>query len=161
LRRFIAEKLGGEPPFFLHLARDALQRKPPALFEGGMLRDLWRTGTPMLGLKDAMIPFVSFARLYALRHGVEATNTLARLESLRDLGVLKPPFYRECARAYTFLAEARLRRQVASVRGRASSEDVLDSDRLGRADDAMLRRAAEQAALLQKRTSFDFLGSAL
>ncbi len=161
LRRFIAEKLGGEPPFFLHLARDALQRKPPALFEGGMLRDLRRTGTPTLGLKDAMIPFVSFARLYALRHGVEATNTLARLESLRDCGVLKPPFYRECARAYTFLAEARLRRQVGSVRGRASSEDVIEPDRLGRAGDAMLRRAAEQAALLQKRTSFDFLGSAL
>ena len=161
LRSFITDKLAGEPPFFLHLARDSLDRRLPPLFEGGILRDLLRTGSPTVSLKDAMIPFVSFARLYALRHGVEATNTLARLEALRDRGVLKQPFYGDCTSAYSFLAQARLEMQVESSRGHAASTDLLDPARLGQAAVVRLRHAAEQAGLLQKRISFDFLGSAL
>ncbi|MCX7028593.1 MAG: cache domain-containing protein [Spirochaetes bacterium] len=161
LRRFISERLGGEPPFFLHLARDALQRRLPPLFEGGILRDLLRAGSSLLDTKDALIPFVSFARLYALRHGVEATNTLARLDGLRERGVLKPSFHADIAGAYTFLAGVRLARQAASMRAGKKPDDILDTQKLDREGKSMLHHAAAQAVLIQKRISFDFLGSAL
>jgi PAS domain S-box-containing protein len=161
LRRFIAEHLRGEPPFFLHLARDALQRRLPPLFEGGILRDLLHAGSPLLDTKDALIPFVSFARLYALRHGVEATNTLARLDGLRERGVLKPSFYADLTDACTFLAGVRLARQAASVRAGRKPDDLADTLKLDREGTSMLRHAAAQAVLIQKRISFDFLGSAL
>jgi len=161
LRRSVAEHLKGEPPFFLHLARDALQRKLPPLFEGGILRDLLRAGSPLLDTKDALIPFVSFARLYALRHGVEATNTLARLEGLRERGVLKPSFHADLAGAFTFLAGARLARQAAALRAGKQPDDIIDVRKLDREGQSLLRHAAAQAVLVQKRISFDFLGSAL
>lgn len=161
LRRHVAENLRGEPPFFLHLARDALQRRLPPLFEGGILRDLLRAGSPVLDLKDALIPFVSFARLYALRHGVEATNTLERLDALRERGVLKPSFHADLVGAYSFLAAARLRRQASSMRSGKKPDDLLDTLKLDREETSMLRHAAAQAVLIQKRISFDFLGSAL
>ncbi len=161
LRRFIAEHLRGEPPFFLHLARDALQRRLPPLFEGGILRDLLHAGTPLLDTKDALIPFVSFARLYALRHGVEVTNTLARLDGLLERGVLKPGFHADLAGAFTFLAGVRLARQAASLRAGKKPDDIFDVRKLDREGTAMLRHAASQAVLIRKRISFDFLGSAL
>ena len=140
LRTFISEKLAGEPPFFLHLARDLLNRRTPKLFSAG-------PGTAITDpdVKEALIPFVSFARLYALRNGVAATNTQARLDGLRDGGVLKPQPHRDVTEAFDFLAELRHRTDaslVPSVGGR-------------------MRRASEQAQLLSKRISFDFMGSAL
>lgn len=161
LRRSIADRLGGEPSFFLHLARDALQRRLPAQFEGGILRDLLRAGSPLLDLKDALVPFVSFARLYALRHGVEATNTLERLDALRERGVFKPPFHADLVGAYAFLAGARLAVQAASMRSGKKPDDLLDTRTLDAEATSMLRHAAAHAVLIRKRISFDFLGSAL
>jgi len=161
LRRFIAERLAGEPPFFLHLARDTLQRKLPPLFEGGMVRDLLRVGSTLLDAKNAMLPFVSFARLYALRHGVEATNTLARLDGLRERDVLKPSFHGDLTGAYSFLAGLRLDRRAATLGAGKKGDDVIDTLTLDREGQSLLRHAAAQAVLVQKRISFDFLGSAL
>ena len=139
LRTFISEKLAGEPPFFLHLARDLLNRRTPKLFSAG-------PGTTITDpdVKEALIPFVSFARLYALRNGVAATNTQARLDGLRDGGVLKPQPHRDVTEAFDFLSELRHRTDASlapSMGGR-------------------IRRASEQAQLLSKRISFDFMGSA-
>ena len=88
---------------------------------------------------------MSFARLYALRNGVSATNTRARLDALRDRGVLKPQQHRDMTGSYGFLAE---RRHLPGSPG-------------ARVPEAELRRAAEQAQLAVRRVSFDFLGSAL
>ena len=88
---------------------------------------------------------MSFARLYALRNGVSATNTRARMDALRNLGVLKPQQHRDMTEAYGFLAE---RRHLPGSPG-------------ARVPEAELRRAAEQAQLAVRRVSFDFLGSAL
>jgi CBS domain-containing protein len=140
LRAFISEKLAGEPPFFLHLARDALNRKTPRLFGAPPGAAIMESD-----LKEALIPLVSFARLYALRNGIAATNTQARLDALRASGVLKPQLHMDLTEAFGFLAEKRHLpgASVAYVAG------------------GSLRRASEQAQLLSKRISFDFLGSAL
>jgi predicted metal-dependent phosphoesterase TrpH len=140
LRAFISEKLAGEPPFFLHLARDLLNRKTPRLFGVSPTAAITEPD-----LKEALIPFVSFARLYALRNGVAATNTQARLDALRERGALRPQLHSDLSKAYGFLAELRHLpgAPVAPVAG------------------GSLRRASEQALLLNKRISFDFLGSAL
>jgi len=161
LRSFVGERLGSEPPFFPHLARDALQRRLPPLFEGGVLRNLLHAGSSLLDTKEAAIPFVSFARLYALRHGVEATNTLERLDGLRDLGVLKPALHADLVGGFAFLARARLERQAASMADGKKPDNLLDTRKLDREAGVALNYAARQAVLIQKRISFDFPGSAI
>jgi predicted metal-dependent phosphoesterase TrpH/PAS domain-containing protein len=140
LRGFITGKLAGEPPFFLHLARDAMNRRAPRLFSAGPAEALEEPD-----IKEALLPFVSFARLYALRHGIAATNTLSRLDALRECGVLASGRHGDLARAYGFLAELR------HLPGTSAAPVTPGS----------LRRASEQAQLLITRISFDVLGSAL
>ncbi len=161
LRRSVSALLPENPPFFLHLAQDCLRRRLPPLFTAGMLRELLRAEPTEIDLKEAMAPVVRFARLYALRQGIEATNTAARLAALRDAGALSVQLHEQITRTYTFLGELRLRCQEEKLRATGAPSDVLDTRGLAPGDMAMLRHAAAQVSLLQKRISFDFLGSAL
>jgi CBS domain-containing protein len=161
LRGSIAAMLPDHPPFFLHLAQDALSKRLPPLFSGGMLRELLRTGPAELNVKEAMAPIVRFARLYALRHGIGATATIERLAGLGEAGVLAPALHDQIVRTWWFLSQLRLQSQEESSRTRGAASDLLNTRGLSAGDEAMLRAAAAQVVLLQKRISFDFLGSAL
>jgi CBS domain-containing protein len=161
LRRSISALLPDNPPFFFHLAQDCLRRKLPPLFTAGMLRELLHAGPTEIDLKEAMAPVVRFARLYALRQGIEATNTMARLAVLRDAGTLSAQLHEQVSSAYTFLGDLRLRCQEERLRATGAPSDILDTRGLAPGDMAMLRHAATQVSLLHKRISFDFLGFAL
>jgi PAS domain S-box-containing protein len=139
LRTAIARLLHGNPPFFLHLARDAVQKKLPR-----------RSGLTTLDLKEAMAPLVAFSRLYALRHGVTATNTFERLSALREMNVLKPSTADDILEAYAFLMQLRL-----------SHADTFDLRGLTHSEEITLRHALAQLSLVQKKIGFDFPGSAL
>jgi signal-transduction protein with cAMP-binding, CBS, and nucleotidyltransferase domain len=159
LRQSIAGMLPAHPGFFLFLARDALAQKLPSW--GGALRDLLRAGPAELDLKEAISPIVRFARLYALRHDIRSTGTAERLAALRDAGVLAPDLHEGIAATWWFLAGLRLRLQEQAIRARGEPSDAVDLRSLPPGDQAMLREAASTISLLQKRISFDFLGSAL
>jgi CBS domain-containing protein len=152
LRSSLDRLLADTPAFFLHMARDALSKRLPALFTGGLLRDLLGTGGAELDLKEAMSPLVHFARLYALRHRVSATSTAGRLAGLREAGVISAALHEQVERAWWFFWR---------LRSQAGVPAVLDTRSLAEQDRAALRTAASQVVLLHKRISFDFLGSAL
>jgi PAS domain S-box-containing protein len=150
LRATIARLLHGNPPFFLHLARDAMQKRLPPHLSGGILRDVLKTGFTTLDLKDAMAPLVAFSRLYALRHGVMATNTFERLSALREMNVLKASTADDILEAYAFLMQLRLARA-----------DTVDLRSLTHTEEITLRHALAQLSLAHKKIAFDFPGSAL
>jgi CBS domain-containing protein len=152
LRKTIARLLLENPSFFLLLARDALAKKLPPHFSGGIIRDVLRTGVTTLDLKDAMAPLVAFSRLYALRHGVGATNTLDRLAALREMNVLKPSTADDLVEAYAFLMQLRLARADTAT---------VDLRSLTHTEVVTLRHALAQLALVHKKIGFDFPGSAL
>ena len=72
----------------------------------------------MLDLKAAMMPIVSFARLYALKHEIRATGTLDRLAALAAAGAMTESGQSEMATAYESLMHLRLRNQAAAFAGR-------------------------------------------
>jgi PAS domain S-box-containing protein len=146
LRAAVGRLLQGNPPFFLFLARDALQKKLPPNPSGGILR----AGVTTLDVKDAMAPLAAFARLYALRAGVSATNTLERLSALRGMNALKPATADDITDAYTFLLGLRL-----------SRGDTVDLRTLPHAEVVSLRHALAQPALVHRKIAFDFPGSAV
>jgi CBS domain-containing protein len=141
--------LQGNPPFFLHLARDLLQKKLPSHLAGGILRDVLRTGLPTLDVKEAVAPLVAFARLFALRHGVTATNTFERLAQLREMSALKPSTADDVMDAYGFLMSLRL-----------SRGDSVDPRALTNAEVVALRHALAQLALVHRTIGFEFPGTA-
>ncbi len=62
-----------------------------------------------------MMPIVDYARIYALKHGIRATNTLERLQGLHERGVLSLQNYQEMVQAYSYLMQIRLQVQAAAI----------------------------------------------
>ena len=64
----------------------------------------------------ALLPLVEAVRLLSLREGVEQTGTLARMDTLHDLGVLDANAREELRSAFVQIANLVLRQQVADFR---------------------------------------------
>ena len=111
-----------------------------------------------INLKDAMMPMVSFARLYALRHQINQTHTLERIEALTERNVILPASRDEIAVAYDFLMELRLQTQLAAIQAGRPPQNVIHPGKLGHIQQELLKQAFAQIAAVQKKVSYDFLG---
>jgi signal-transduction protein with cAMP-binding, CBS, and nucleotidyltransferase domain len=160
LREAIAEVLRHNPPFLLHLARHALEFRLPMGSFGRIVTESTGAHDKSFNIKEAMAPVVHVARLYALRHGVEATNTLERLHVLHEQGVLRSPSHEEVVQVYEYLMRLRLGHQAEAMREGRAPDNHLPTEGLTDLDRAMLKQASARISLLIKRVSYDFLGSA-
>lgn len=160
LRGFIDEILRRNPPFLLHLARHALEFRLPVGSFGRLATETSGEHERTFNLKEAMAPVVHVARLYALKHGIESTNTLERLRRLHESAVLKSPTYEEVVQVYEYLMRLRLRRQAELMREGHVPDNRLPLESLTDLDRTMLKQASARISLLLKRVGFDFLGSA-
>lgn len=157
LRQHLSARLHERPAFYPHLAQNALLFKPPTRLFG---RFLGGTGehAGQLDLKEATMPIVSFARLYALRQDLDVTQTLERLTELAEAEVLSSSSCQETSEAYEFLMRLRLQQQATTS---LTSHDVGNSitpRRLRQVDQTLLNQAFAQITAIQQRMSHDFLG---
>ena len=159
LREAIDGTLRRNPPFLLHLARHALDFRLPVGAFGRLSTEANDSHGRTFNLKEAMAPVVHVARLYALREGIEATNTLDRLQALHLRNVVKSPDYEEIVQVYEHLMRTRLRHQTQALRQGGSPDNHLPLESLTDLDRALLKQAASRIALLLKRVSYDFLGT--
>ena len=158
LRRSIQEMMHECPAFFPQFARSCVQHKPPAT---GLLAKLVSGGGEQarnLNMKDAMMPIVSFARLYALRHGLAETNTVDRLDGLAERQVLTPTSHEEIVLAYDHLMQLRLKSHAAAIRDHAAPVNTIPLKSLTPLEQAMMRETFTHVATIQKKINYDFLG---
>jgi CBS domain-containing protein len=159
LRRHIHAVLAGEPAFFHHLAQNALMFKPPFRLLGNIYLGGGSTEhSGEINLKDAMMPMVSFARLYALRHQTNQTNTLERIDALAQRNLIPASSRDETATAYDFLMQLRLQNQLAAIQAGRAPQNVIHPGRMGYIQQELLKQAFAQIAAVQKKISYDFLG---
>lgn len=157
LRTFVQRAGAEHPPFLLHLAHNALTFRPPVtLF--GQLRSGAGAAPGTLSLKEAALPIVHVARLYALRHRLAETNTLDRLAKLHALGVLQKALHDDLADAYAFLLRLRLRRQCSLLAGGRVPDNLLEIEGLHHMEEATLKQACGVINDLRRKVSYDFLG---
>ncbi|HMK35254.1 MAG TPA: DUF294 nucleotidyltransferase-like domain-containing protein [Desulfomonilaceae bacterium] len=89
--------------FLMHLAGDCLRNWPPLSFFRNFIVEKNGEQCNRLDLKTrGILPFVNFARLMALRYGIEETNTLGRLEVLSEQGRISGEFLQDMREAYEF-----------------------------------------------------------
>jgi PAS domain S-box-containing protein len=160
LRVSVRHALAEHPPFFLHMANSILAMRTPVGWFGRLALESRPDHPHALNLKDAMLPMVSFARLYALRQGIDATNTLDRIEQLATLQVLRRDFADELIQGYTFLMQLRLQRQASDIAGGKAPDNLLDPASLTPMEQSALRQALNVMTSLRKKVSYDFLGMA-
>ena len=110
-----------------------------------------------LDLKEAAMAVTAWARLYALRHDVAETGTLARLEALGASDVLPEASVQEAIEAYESLMRIRLRHQWPLHEDRQPA-NLVSPARMTRTEESLLRSAFAQITAMQKRISYDFLG---
>lgn len=154
LRHHIFAEVAARPIFLYYLAESTINFRLPA-DPLGRLRAEGPDGNS-LNLKKVMLHFVSFVRIYALRHGLVPTNTISRLEMLAAGNLLPRDLALETLTAWCYLLERRLQAQLLAERGGFADHNLLFLDQLGHWEQTLLKMAAAHIANLQRRLSNDF-----
>lgn len=115
LKDYMGELLEKAPErFFINLGHNALQYEPPLTFFR-KIKTEEIDGEKQLNLKKTMRPIVDLARVYALKHKIFKTNTISRLEALREIGVFTSKECQELVHAFDYLMGLRLENQSLSI----------------------------------------------
>lgn len=159
LRSRVLADMKAYPPFFLHFAQNALIYKTPLGLFGNILTESAGEGKA-LNLKEAMVPVVNYARLYALKHEIDETHTLDRLARLHEKGLLSRELFEDLSPAYEALMRMRLDRQAAAMLANRPPGNLISPQAWTPLEEAMLKRAFAILGSLRKKISYDFLGMA-
>jgi len=142
LRSHIAFHARREHVFLRHLAKDCMRARPPlSLFRSFVVEKDGRHKNTLNLKERGLTPFVDFARLFALRHGVTETNTLDRLRLLREAGHLSRDLLAEAAGAYEFLMQLRLVLQMDQINNGQEPNNQLDPGALSEMEKRTLKDA--------------------
>ncbi len=157
LRRWLAERVPGNQRFLRQMAENALRNQPPL----GLVRDFQLESggehAHMLDLKlRGATPFVDGARLLALAHGINESNTLARLRASTRAGVIKESEAAAWCDAYAFIQLLRMRTHQARAREDKPLDNHVDPDSLNDLDRRILKESFRQARKLQTRLRLDY-----
>ena len=159
LRQHLNDSLQDWAGFFWHLSENALNFKPPLGFFRNFVVESKGEHRDKFDIKSAMTPIVDFARIYALRHKVEESNTLKRLSHLRLKDVISQKEYEELEKAYSFLLQLRLVRQVtAIIDERKKPDNYINPKSLTRIEQRMLKEIFARIENFQKKLEVDFIG---
>ena len=159
LRRHLFDSLEGWSGFFRHLTENALHFKPPIGFFRNFVVESKGEHRSALDIKSAMTPIVDFARIYALKHKIEETNTLERLNHLQLKKVITAPEYDEIEKAYSFLMQLRFVRQVTAVIDEKTAPDnYINPKKLTSIEQKMLKEIFKRVEKFQTKLEFEFTG---
>jgi len=157
LRYWLAEKISGNPRFLRQMAENALRNQPPLGLVREFVLESEGEHAHMLDLKlRGATPFVDGARLLALAHGVEETNTLARLRGVARAGRLGDSEAEAWCDAYAFIHLLRMRMHQTQARTGQPLGNHIDPDSLNELDRRILKEAFRQARKLQARIRLDY-----
>jgi CBS domain-containing protein len=97
----------------------------------------------------------NLARVFAVRSGVAAKGTRARLDAAAAIGDLQPDVARELDEAFHYLWEVRLRHQTAQVRAGIEPDEFVDPATLGPFSRSGLKEAFRVIARAQRMLATD------
>ncbi len=161
LRKHLFDSLQGWAGFFRHLTENAIFFKPPLGFFRNFVVESKGVHRDAFNIKNAMMPIVDFARIYALRNRVEETNTQDRLHQVFLKGVLSRDDYHELDQAYSFLMQLRFVRQVtAIIEENEKPDNYINPKKLSHVEQTLLKEIFKRIEKFQTKLDFDFTGLA-
>jgi CBS domain-containing protein len=106
-----------------------------------------------------MQPVVDYARIYALQHKIEETNTFERLHQLLTQKKISLQEHNELDTAYSYLMQQRFVTQVKLVVAENSEPDnYVNPKHLSRIEQTTLKEIFKRIEKFQAKLSFDFIG---
>jgi len=159
LRRHLFDSLRGWSGFFRHLTENALHFKPPLGFFRNFVVESKGEHRHSFDIKQAMLPVVDFARIHALKNGIEETNTVDRLYQLHERGHISGKDYTDITRSYSFLMQLRFVRQItAIIEENGKPDNYINPKKLSRIEQTMLKEIFKRVEDFQTKMSFEFTG---
>lgn len=151
LRSVVNAQAPGAKLFLRLLAEEAMRTPAPIGWLGSLRTEAQADGADTLDLKlQGTRLFVDVARLYALAHGVEATNTAARLRQVAARLRVSSEDVEASIDAFEFIQLLRLRQQ------RANGSNRIDPDSLNELERRILKESLRRAQTLQQRVALDY-----
>lgn len=142
LRGHLLKRTAAEKVFIHHLARDCMEMRPPLSMFKQFKVEKEGPHKGQIDLKErGLTPFVDFARLMCLDHGLPPTNTLERLEALRKGAFISHEFAARVMEAYEFLMELRLREQLEEIHAGQEPDNHIGPSDLSELDQRALKKA--------------------
>ncbi|BEQ14225.1 DUF294 nucleotidyltransferase-like domain-containing protein [Desulfoferula mesophila] len=112
LRDHLTKQVRGQDVFLRLLAKDTLTTPSPLTMFRNFVVEKKGEHKNKIDLKTkGLVPFVDFARVLSLAHGIKETNTLERLQLLGEGGHISPELTTEAMQAYEFQMQLRLMHQ--------------------------------------------------
>ncbi len=159
LRKYLADSLMGWAGFFRHLTENAMYYKPPLGFFGNIITETKDGRRDVFDIKAAMMPVIDYARIYALKHDIDETNTQERLFRLHVEKVLSWTEYSELDQAYSFMMQLRFRHQTRSiVEENRPPDNFVNLKKLTRIEQTMLKEIFKRLDKFQSKLNIDFTG---
>jgi CBS domain-containing protein len=109
-------------------------------------------------IKEALIPIVSFARIYAIKHQIASQNTLERLDELSRRQIISEETYNEISYAYNYLMRLRIQHQQQLINDNKEPNNNIDPKELTNIDRTTLKKVFNQIQSFQNKLKIDFLG---
>jgi len=159
LRRHLFGSLEGWPGFFRHLTENALYFTPPIGFFRNFLVESKGEHRDTFNIKAAMQPVVDYARIYALQHNIEETNTFERLNQLLTRKKISLQQHNELDTAYSYLMQQRFVTQVkTAIAENLEPNNYVNPKQLSRIEQTMLKEIFKHIENFQDKLRFDFTG---
>ncbi|HID97577.1 MAG TPA: cyclic nucleotide-binding/CBS domain-containing protein [Thermodesulfobacteriaceae bacterium] len=142
LRRHIKELTARQEIYLLHLARECMNMRAPLSFFKNFIVEKNGEHKNKLDIKrQGITPFVNFARIMALKHGVRETNTLARLKVLAEEDHISQELWMDATEAFEIQMHIRLIHQLYQIESGAIPDNYIDPAHLSDLDKRMLKNA--------------------
>ncbi|OQX19058.1 MAG: histidine kinase [Desulfobulbaceae bacterium A2] len=150
LRHYLIREVPKQDIFQMHLAKNALEAKPPLSFFRNLIVEKDGEHKNTLDLKKkGLVPFVDFARLLSLRHGIAENNTMGRLQLLYETGNISQELYNETVKAYEFLMQMRLVHQLQMIENNQLPDNRINPADLSELEKQTLKESFEVVRRLQ------------
>jgi CBS domain-containing protein len=161
LRRFVTDALRTHPRLLMSMGRDETGRSVALGLFGRILTDSHGGHPGRVDLKmRGTMPLVASIRLWALKHGVAETGTLARLSALAADGVVGVNDADELAHAFNHVTFVLLRQQLADFHAGRRVGNLVEPRALSRHDRQHLVAALRAIDRFRKLTRAAFTGEA-
>jgi CBS domain-containing protein len=157
LRRHLTREAPHKGIFLMHLAKECLTGRPPLTFFRNFIVEKDGEHKNRLDLKTrGLVPFVNFARLLSLKHGVQETNTLGRLSALAEGDCIPRELYNDTRDAYEFQMQLRLVHQLRMIESKRQPDNYIDPTELSDLEKQTLREAFAVVGRIQMYVKDEF-----
>ena len=127
LRNFVTRHASREDVFLRYLAQDCLGPSPRSPFFRNIIVERDGEHKNTLDIKRrGLVPFMDFARVLALKHGIKETNTLDRLALLAKGGHIPQALSTDAGEAFEFLLHVRLMHQLELIEAGRPPDNRID-----------------------------------